>query len=62
MMIEDFESTFQVTLRVPGEDDEEIETLGGLVNLRAGRMLKVGEVVRLRGAGCGCGGDCGGSS
>jgi magnesium and cobalt transporter len=42
--LEDFEQAIGQTLRV-GEDDQDIDTLGGLVYLRAGRVPSRGEVV-----------------
>lgn len=42
--LEEFEAAIGVTLRV-GEDDQEIDTLGGLVYLRAGRVPSRGEIV-----------------
>ncbi|MDP2086134.1 MAG: hemolysin family protein [Gemmobacter sp.] len=42
--LEDFEAAIGQSLRV-GEDDQDIDTLGGLVYLRAGRVPSRGEIV-----------------
>ena len=42
--LEEFEAAIGLALRI-GEDDEEIDTLGGLVFLRTGRVPARGEIV-----------------
>ncbi|MDP1578606.1 MAG: transporter associated domain-containing protein, partial [Cypionkella sp.] len=42
--LDDFEAAIGMTLR-NGEDDEDIDTLGGLVFLRTGRVPVRGEIV-----------------
>lgn len=44
--LEDFEETFAVTLELDNEERDEVDTVGGLVSMIAGRVPARGEIIR----------------